>query len=82
MRWIVSPLSTVLTYCDGICSISSYQKTSLMYGAIVTNHMSDDTIPQCCYPRLRSNFTIRYRVGRDVKTSTINNFMPLECACG
>ncbi|UWX11316.1 CRPV-207 [Crowpox virus] len=82
MKWIVSPLSTVLTYCYGICSISSYQKTSLMYGTIITNHIPDNTIPQCCYPITRSNFTIRYRVGRNIKTDVINNFMPLECACG
>uniref|UniRef100_A0AAT9UPK4 TGF-beta-like protein n=1 Tax=Apapanepox virus TaxID=3049969 RepID=A0AAT9UPK4_9POXV len=82
MKWIVSPLSTVLTYCYGICSISSYQKTSLMYGTIITNHMPDNTIPQCCYPITRSNFTIQYRVGRNIKTDVINNFMPLECACG
>lgn len=82
MNWIVSPSSINIKYCYGICVMASYEKTSLMYGTIVANHITDRDIPECCYPRLRSDIAIQYRVGRNIKTSTIKNFMPQECACG
>ncbi|AYP74177.1 TGF-beta-like protein [Fowlpox virus] len=81
-KWIHNPKGIQMTYCHGTCTIGSYDKSSVIYGTIVTNYISNKGIPLCCSPKGRKDITISYYVGRSIKTQTIHNFMPTHCGCG
>lgn len=79
-NWILKPKSLIFTYCKGICILSTFTKSSVIYGAMVTNDMKKD-IHICCAPLTRSNLTIMYMVGKEVRTSEIKDFLPSSCGC-
>ncbi|AAR83508.1 CNPV162 TGF-beta-like protein [Canarypox virus] len=81
-KWIHEPKGIQFTYCHGTCILSSYDKSSVIYGTIVTNYLSNNRIPLCCSPKERKDITITYYLGRNVKKQTIRNFIPTHCGCG
>ncbi|QRI42884.1 TGF-beta-like protein [Mudlarkpox virus] len=81
-KWIHEPKGIQITYCRGTCTIGSYDKSSVIYGMIVTSYLNNKQIPLCCSPNARKDITIKYYRGRHLKTHTIHNFMPTDCGCG
>lgn len=81
-KWIHEPKGIQFTYCYGTCVMGSYDESSVIYGTVVTNYISNKGIPLCCSPKRREDITISYYRGRNIEKQTIRNFMPTHCGCG
>ncbi|QRI42883.1 TGF-beta-like protein [Cheloniid poxvirus 1] len=80
-NWVLSPKGIMFSYCIGTCVISSFHKSSIIYGNMLLNSMYKNNLHVCCKPIRRQSVKIIYMHGRNVKQSEIKNFMPSECGC-
>ncbi|UWX11315.1 CRPV-206 [Crowpox virus] len=79
-NWILRPKSFIFTYCKGTCIISSFTRSSIIYGSMFINDIKKN-VQICCSPVTRSNITILYMLGKNVKEYEIKDFLPSSCGC-
>ncbi|AYP74178.1 TGF-beta-like protein [Fowlpox virus] len=80
-NWVLSPKGIMFSYCAGTCVISSFDKSSIIYGKMLLNSIYKNNLHVCCKPIRRQSVKITYMHGKNVQQSEINNFMPSECGC-
>lgn len=80
-NWVLSPKGFTFRYCKGECIVSSFTKSSIVYGAMLVNDAKSSNIHICCSPKSRTSMRIMYAVGSNIRESTIHNFMPSSCGC-
>ncbi|AAR83507.1 CNPV161 TGF-beta-like protein [Canarypox virus] len=80
-NWVLSPKGIMFSYCTGTCVVSSFDKSSVIYGKMLLNSIHKTKLHVCCKPIRRQSVKITYMHGKNIKQSEIKNFMPSECGC-
>ncbi|ARF02775.1 SWPV1-201 [Shearwaterpox virus] len=77
--WITEPKGVNFSYCKGECTLQSFSDSSIIYGKMVTDYLSNSGVSLCCSAKKRKDLTIKYSSGRTSKKVTIKNFLPASC---
>ncbi|UOX38857.1 TGF-beta-like protein [Finch poxvirus] len=80
-NWILAPKGIMFNYCAGTCTISSFDKSSIVYAKMLLDSEYKSNLNVCCKPIRRQSVKITYMHGKNIKQSEIKDFMPSECGC-